>query len=117
MGEYPSNEEIDNYVEELKEKNEDYFEFKDFLLIYVKNFSGEKDHTEELLQAFRILDNANNGTIDIENLLHRLTHEGEKFSEKQAQEFYDIVKQNFKDDKMVNYKLLTKILINSYSRS
>ena len=68
------------------------------------------------MQAFKVLDTANNGTIDFENLLHRLTHEGEKFTEKQAQEFYDIVKQNFKDEKMVNYKLLTKIIVNSYSR-
>ena len=68
------------------------------------------------MQAFKILDASNSGNIDFENLLHRLTHEGEKFTEKQAQEFYDIVKQNFKDDKMVNYKLLAKILVNSYSR-
>lgn len=85
-------------------------------MIYVKNFSVSKDHSEELFQAFKVLDASNAGTIDFENLLHRLTHEGEKFTDKQAQEFYDIVKQNFKDEKMVNYKLLTKILANSHSR-
>ena len=101
---------------ELAEKNAHALEFRDFLLMYARHCASPRDHADELLQAFRVLDASGGGTIDLEGLLHRLTHEGEAFSDKQAQEFHDIVRRHFKDDKNVSYKLLTKILVNSYSR-
>lgn len=83
--------------------------------MYVKNFDSNKDHTEELLNAFKVFDTGMEGTISSEQLFHNLTHMGEKFSEKQAADFYEELKKKFENDKVIDFRLLTKILVNSYT--
>ena len=79
----------------------------------VKYFNKDINHEQELLNAFKVFDKNKEGTVNSEELLHHLTHLGEKFTEDQIKDFSGIFEKNNHEVGKTDYVYITKLITRS----
>ncbi|CAF1201496.1 unnamed protein product [Adineta steineri] len=81
----PSEIKIKEIQEEYTQNGLDKINFQQFLQILI-SFTNEIDDEIDIIEAFRIFDKEGQGFIINEELLHIMTHLGEKLSIEEAEE-------------------------------
>ncbi|CAF1072328.1 unnamed protein product [Adineta steineri] len=81
----PSEIKIKEIQEEYTQNGLDKINFQQFLQILI-SFTNEIDDEIDIIEAFRIFDKEGQGFIIKEELLHIMTHLGEKLSIEEAEE-------------------------------
>lgn len=73
----------------------------------------EEDETQ-ILEAFKVFDRSGDGFVTIAELKKALCKFGEKFSETEADEFFDLIDAN--RDGIINYEEFTKYMLSELNR-
>ena len=100
-GQSPSQMEVQRILEEADTDNSGQIDFGEFINI-MKRHHKEPDSTDDLCQAFRLIDVNGDGYVDVRELTDFLTSFGEKLTEAEVQKVvatYDTDK-----DGKLNYK-------------
>ncbi|XP_052276028.1 calmodulin-A-like [Dreissena polymorpha] len=100
LGKNPSDEELHDMIREVDDDESGTIEFPEFLTMMIRKVKAP-DSQEELINAFRVFDHANNGFISIHHLRHVLTDLGEKLNATEISELCRVADP--KGNGQVNY--------------
>lgn len=115
----PTNAEIERFKTEISQ-NENFFTFEEFLNLYLKNFKKKINSEEVLYEAFACLEkkedeeSKNPGMINVGELIHHLTHDGEAFNKEEEEKFRNLVLSYSNSSENINYYQLTKVLTSCF---
>ena len=113
LNEYPTEAELESIKADLNLVDDKYVDFSEFLLVVAKHFNKEVNHEQELLNAFKVFDQNKEGTIGSEELVHNLTHMGEKFTEEQLKILSELFERNSPEPGKTDYHYVTKVITRS----
>uniref|UniRef100_A0A0G4G9K8 Calmodulin n=1 Tax=Chromera velia CCMP2878 TaxID=1169474 RepID=A0A0G4G9K8_9ALVE len=108
LGQDPTDEELDEYIEEYRVYAKGGFEYEDFLSIMAKR---EADHQarQKLSEALSLFDKDGNGFINVEELKQQMMEEGEKYTEEEFTEFVSEI--TITPDGMIDYREFVNVLL------
>mmetsp|Transcript_11367 Transcript_11367/g.13007 ORF Transcript_11367/g.13007 Transcript_11367/m.13007 type:complete len:151 (-) Transcript_11367:69-521(-) len=112
LNQNPTEAEIQKYIKEIDPDDTEMFSFPDFVAL-MSRIMTNLDPEEELIEAFRILDKNNHGSIKPSALKHLLCNYSERFTEEEAD---DMVKRAIVDESGdILYEEYAKFLISKYT--
>lgn len=112
LNQNPTEAEIQKYIKEIDPNDTEMFNFPDFVAL-MSRIMQNVDAEEELIEAFKVFDKSNLGTINPQALKHIVCHMGEKFTEEEAD---DMIKRAVLDaEGNIVYEEFAKLLISKFS--
>ncbi len=108
LGANPSNTELQEMIEEVDKNKSGHIEFEEFLILFEKKMR-EPDSEQDLIEAFRIFDRDNSGTISAKELKHVMTSLGDKLTEEEADEMIKEADSN--NDGYIDYAEFVKMML------
>ena len=108
LGKNPTEAELQEMIKEADETGKGVISFESFKMLLSKVTKLDSDRAEELLEAFKVLDMDNVGSIDVGEFRFMMTHLGEQLTVEEAQ---DMIKEVGVDaNKRINYGEYVKSL-------
>ncbi|KAL1460190.1 hypothetical protein WDU94_012126 [Cyamophila willieti] len=107
LGRNPTERELHGFLSKIDPMNEGSVDLETFLK-HIIDLIPQVDPTEELIEAFQVLDKNNVGYISIHDLRNILTNYGEKLSEAEIDEFVEMA--NEKKTGYVKYAEFAKVM-------
>ncbi|KXX73933.1 Calmodulin [Madurella mycetomatis] len=107
LGLNPSNEELDDLVNEADLNKDGVISFDEFLALMSKDVK-EVDAEEELLNAFKVFDKDGSGTISSDELRNVLKSLGEILTDDEVEQMVQLADRN--GDGQIDYKEFAHIM-------
>ncbi|CAL0328089.1 unnamed protein product [Lupinus luteus] len=104
----PSEEEVQNMINEVDADGNGTIEFVEFLNLMAKKFK-ETDVEEDLKEAFKVFDKDQDGYISATELRHVMINLGEKLSDEEVKQM--IKEADLDGDGQVNYDEFAKLMM------
>ena len=101
LGQNPTEEELQEMINEVDEDGGGSIDFTEFLTMMVKKMK-DTDTEDDIREAFRVFDKDGNGFISVQELRHVMTNLGEKLTDDEVDEM--IREADIDGDGEVNYE-------------
>jgi calmodulin len=108
LGQNPSDEDLQEMIEEVDEDKNGTIDFREFLGLMAKKMK-ETDTEEELIEAFKVFDRDGNGKISSHELRFVMTSAGEDLSEEDIEEM--IHDADTDKDGFIDYEEFVKLMM------
>lgn len=111
LGYSPSESDIEKVLSRFDADASGDLSFEEYLALMA--VWVEEDETQ-ILEAFKVFDKSGDGFVTIAELKRALTRFGEKFSDDEAEEFFDLIDAN--RDGIINYEEFVKYMLSELNR-
>ena len=108
VGAAPSEEEIDQIIEEIESNGDNLVNFETFLKIF-ENQLQNQDSEEDIINEFKKLDNNGNGTINENDLRKLMSNYENALSENEIEQILE--EANVDEDGNIDYIRFTQVLL------
>ena len=108
LGQYPTEPELHDMINEVDADGNGTIEFPEFLNLMARKMK-DRDPEEELKEAFRMFDKDQNGFISAADLSHTMTNLGEKLTDEEVEEM--IREADVDGDGQMNYEEFVKVMM------